>query len=83
MPIEQLAAWGEFVGGVAVVAGLIFVALQLRVSNREARIAVAPRHAITGRVLLTGSGVSGVITRFNTMQYRSDTRGFRRHGKQW
>ena len=39
MELEQLAAWGEFLGGIAVVAGLFFVGLQLRAANREARLA--------------------------------------------
>lgn len=37
MNIELLANWGEFIGGIAVVAGLFFVGLQLAISNREAR----------------------------------------------
>ena len=37
MEIEQLGAWGDFIGGLAVVAGLIFVGVQLLGGNRETR----------------------------------------------
>ncbi len=37
MTIEELGAWGDFIGGVAVLAGLIFVGVQLIVANRESR----------------------------------------------
>jgi hypothetical protein len=39
MNIEELSAWGEFVGGIAVVAGLFFVGVQLVTANREMKIA--------------------------------------------
>jgi len=39
MTIAELGAWGEFLGGIAVVGGLVFVGVQLRVANREARVA--------------------------------------------
>ena len=38
MTIEDLGAWGDFIGGVAVVAGLIFVGIQLKIGNRETRL---------------------------------------------
>ncbi len=37
MDIMELGAIGEFVGGLAVIASLIFVGLQVRQSNRQAR----------------------------------------------
>ena len=39
MLIEQLGAWGDFIGGIAVVAGLVFVGIQLLGANRETRAA--------------------------------------------
>jgi hypothetical protein len=39
MTVDELAAWSEFIGGIAVVAGLFFVGVQLLQANREARIA--------------------------------------------
>ena len=39
MDIQVLGAWGEFLGGLAVVAGLLFVGIQLRTGNRDARAA--------------------------------------------
>ena len=39
MSVEQLGAWGDFVGGIAVVAGLVFVGIQLLGANRETRAA--------------------------------------------
>jgi len=39
MGIEQLGAWGEFIGGIAVLGGLVFVGVQLLGANREARAA--------------------------------------------
>ena len=38
MTIEDQGAWGDLIGGIAVVAGLIFVGIQLKVSNRETRL---------------------------------------------
>ncbi|MEE4360753.1 MAG: hypothetical protein V2I63_04435 [Pseudomonadales bacterium] len=37
--IQELAAWGELLGGLAVIGGLIFVGVQIRMANRESRIA--------------------------------------------
>lgn len=37
MNIEQLGAWGDFVGGIAVLGGLIFVGVQLLGANRQTR----------------------------------------------
>ena len=39
MAIEQLGAWGDFIGGIAVLAGLVFVGIQLLGANQEARAA--------------------------------------------
>ena len=39
MTLDELAAWGEFIGGIAVLAGLVFVGMQLLGGNREARAA--------------------------------------------
>ncbi len=39
MGIEQLGAWGDFIGGIAVLGGLVFVGVQLLGANREARAA--------------------------------------------
>ena len=58
MKIEQLAAWGEFLGGIAVVAGLVFVGLQLMSANREAQLAANRSYAEFFNTLgsmLTGS----------------------------
>ena len=45
MNIEEMAAWGEFLGGLAVIAGLLFVGLQLLASNREAKAAANQDYA--------------------------------------
>ena len=45
MNIQELAAWGEFIGGIAVVAGLFFVGIQLRIANRESRLAANRTYA--------------------------------------
>ena len=37
--IQELAAWGEFLGGIAVIGGLVFVGFQLRMANRESKLA--------------------------------------------
>jgi hypothetical protein len=42
---QELAAWGEFIGGIAVVAGLFFVGIQLRIANRESRLAANRTYA--------------------------------------
>jgi hypothetical protein len=42
---EAIGAIGDFIGGIAVVAGLIFVGLQLRTANREARIVANQKYA--------------------------------------
>lgn len=39
MNIEELGSWGDFIGGIAVVAGLIFVGIQLLGASRETRAA--------------------------------------------
>lgn len=39
MSIEEIGAWGDLLGGIGVMAGLIFVGLQLLAANRESRIA--------------------------------------------
>ena len=39
MEVEQLGAWGDFIGGIAVLAGLVFVGVQLLGANRETRAA--------------------------------------------
>jgi hypothetical protein len=39
MTIDELGAWGDFLGGIAVLAGLVFVGVQLLGGNREARAA--------------------------------------------
>jgi hypothetical protein len=39
MDIQELAAWGEFLGGLAVVCGLVFVGIQLRMANQESKMA--------------------------------------------
>ena len=39
MTVDQLGAWGDFIGGIAVLAGLVFVGIQLLGANREARAA--------------------------------------------
>ena len=38
MNIEDLAAWGEFLGGIAVITGLIYLAIQIRESNIQAKV---------------------------------------------
>lgn len=39
MEAEVLGAWGDFIGGIAVVAGLVFVGIQLLGANKETRAA--------------------------------------------
>ena len=39
MTIDELGAWGDFLGGIAVLAGLVFVGVQLLGANRETRAA--------------------------------------------
>jgi hypothetical protein len=39
--VETLANWGEFLGGIAVVASLIYVGLQVRNSTRQAVLATS------------------------------------------
>ena len=67
MNIESLAAWGEFLGGVAVVVGLIFVGIQVRISNQEARIAANDRYAKSmsdvGLLLASNPDLSEIFTR--------------------
>lgn len=36
--LENLANWGEFIGGIAVVISLIYVGVQIRASVRQARV---------------------------------------------
>ena len=45
MSIGELAALGEFIGGIGVVAGLVFVGVQIRVSNAESRAAANQAYA--------------------------------------
>ncbi len=45
MTIDELGAWGEFIGGIAVIAGLVFVGIQLLIANREARVATNQKFA--------------------------------------
>ena len=45
MTIDDLGAWGDFLGGFAVLAGLVFVGMQLVISNREARLAANRNYA--------------------------------------
>ncbi len=37
LDIITLAAWGEFIGGIAVVASLIYLAVQIRINTRTVR----------------------------------------------
>ena len=39
MDITTLAAWGEFLGGIAVVASLIYLAGQIRMNTKTVRAA--------------------------------------------
>ncbi|MGR8949566.1 MAG: hypothetical protein ACU84Q_16095 [Gammaproteobacteria bacterium] len=45
MSIDELAAWGEFIGGLGVIAGLVFVGIQLYISNKESRYAANESYA--------------------------------------
>ena len=45
MTIDNLGAIGDFIGGIAVIAGLVFVGFQLRNANREARLAANQKYA--------------------------------------
>lgn len=45
MNVNELAAWGEFIGGIGVVAGLVFVGIQIRVFNAESRAAANEAYA--------------------------------------
>ena len=42
MDINTLAAWGEFLGGLAVVVSLVYSASQIRQNSRLLRSATAP-----------------------------------------
>jgi hypothetical protein len=37
LDINTLAAWGEFIGGIAVVASLIYLAVQIRINTKTVR----------------------------------------------
>jgi hypothetical protein len=37
MDITSLAAWGEFIGGIAVVVSLVYLAVQIRVNTKTVR----------------------------------------------
>jgi hypothetical protein len=41
MDITTLAAWGEFIGGIAVVVSLIYLAGQIRQNSRLLRASIA------------------------------------------
>jgi hypothetical protein len=69
MNIEELAAWGEFLGGVAVIAGLLFVGLQLLASNREAKAATNQNYAASISVFCK------VVVAFNS--YAASFSGFK------
>ena len=64
MNIDQLAAWGEFIGGIAVVAGLFFVGVQLVIANRESRLAANRTYAESivamGTLLNSGNEVAEI-----------------------
>ena len=41
LDITTLAAWGEFLGGIAVVASLIYLASQIRQNSRLLEVSIA------------------------------------------
>ncbi|MEQ8693875.1 MAG: hypothetical protein RIC85_00910 [Gammaproteobacteria bacterium] len=67
MPIEELAAWGEFIGGLGVIAGLFFVGVQLHISNKESRYAAnesyAQAIATIGLLLASESDLADIFIR--------------------
>ena len=42
MDITTLAAWGEFIGGIAVVVSLVYLALQIRSNTKTVRASNFP-----------------------------------------
>ena len=44
MDITTLAAWGEFIGGIAVVVSLIYLASQIRQNSRLLQVAAIASH---------------------------------------
>jgi hypothetical protein len=57
MDITTLAAWGEFIGGIAVVVSLIYLASQIRQNSRLQRsstTALIANNGIASTTLLTG-----------------------------
>ena len=67
MAIEELAAWGEFIGGLGVVAGLVFVGIQLHISNKESRHAANESYAQSianiGLLLASESDLADIFLR--------------------
>jgi len=57
MDITTLAAWGEFLGGIAVVVSLIYLASQIRQNSRQMRAATAS--ASSQLVLQQGALIAG------------------------
>ncbi len=51
MDITTLAAWGEFLGGIAVVASLIYLASQIRQNSRLLRVSMTSSVADSDRML--------------------------------
>ena len=52
LDITTLAAWGEFIGGIAVVVSLIYLAGQIRQNSRLLRSSTASAHRFGGLPLL-------------------------------
>ena len=45
--LEPLAAWGEFLGGIAVVVSLIYLAGQIRQNSRLLRASTSAANSLT------------------------------------
>ena len=61
LDITTLAAWGEFLGGIAVVASLIYLASQIRQNSKLLRASAAPCGMACfgkGRLLFTSAGTT-------------------------
>ena len=60
MDITVLSAWGEFLGGIAVVVSLIFVGIQVRNSTKASR--AATRQAIADSFMTAAAAVVEPVT---------------------
>ena len=65
MDISVLGAWGEFLGGIAVIMSLIFVGVQVRYSAQASR--AATRQAIADSMTTAGSALIDPVSFHDAM----------------